>query len=206
MRIPRRSAVASAGTFPSSSSMAGSPAPAARPAVPAFPPVRPRGGGWRPWRALRGRRRAVALSLTAAGAVLAVALPGGVLLPGTDVRSEPAAARPAVAPAPVAAESAGSADAVVRAPVRIADAAAAALIEPGDRVDVLAAFPATAGQEVRAAEVVARRATVAEVPRADGAGPVDGAGGALLVLNVPRRTAAELAGAAAVAELAVTRW
>lgn len=91
---------------------------------------------------------------------------------------------------------------MVRAPVRIADAAAAGLVRPGDRVDVLAA-----------ARVVARGAPVVAVPSSPlgaqddlAAAGVEGGGiggGALIVLSVPRATAAALSGAAASSPLAV---
>ncbi|MGW4106392.1 hypothetical protein ACWEGV_25590, partial [Streptomyces sp. NPDC004976] len=91
----------------------------------------------------------------------------------------------------------------VLAPVRIADAATVRLLRPGDLVDVIAAEETMSGGEAR---VVARGARVTEVPE-----PVDGAddggtgdGGALVVLSVPRATAAGLAGAGATARLAVT--
>ncbi|EGX60505.1 hypothetical protein SZN_07712, partial [Streptomyces zinciresistens K42] len=88
----------------------------------------------------------------------------------------------------------------VSAPVRVADAAAAGLLRPGDRVDVIAAREGARGE---AAEVVARGARVTEVP-----GPPDASAqdGALVVLSVPRPTAARLAGAGATARLAVTLW
>ncbi|WP_018559902.1 MULTISPECIES: hypothetical protein [unclassified Streptomyces] len=100
---------------------------------------------------------------------------------------------------------------MVRAPVRIADAAAAGLVRPGDRVDILAA-----------ARVVARGAPVVAVPSPasggqgvppagmDGIGSRGGGGfgggigdGALIVLSVPPGTAAALSGAAATSPLAV---
>jgi hypothetical protein len=88
---------------------------------------------------------------------------------------------------------------VVRAPVRIADAAAVRLLRPGDRVDVLAG-----------ARVVARSAPVVGVPaaaaggEASGGGPADNVdGGALIVLAVPRSTAAALSGAAVSSPLGV---
>ncbi|MFE1324575.1 RcpC/CpaB family pilus assembly protein [Streptomyces sp. NPDC058735] len=102
----------------------------------------------------------------------------------------------------------------VSAPVRIADAAAVRLLRPGDRVDVIAAEETARGGDVR---VVARGARVAKVPEPpDGvsegasvsggvAGKVSG-DGALVVLAVPRSTAARLAGAGATARLAVTLW
>ncbi len=112
----------------------------------------------------------------------------------------PVSARAASAAAkdrPVGTRRAGE---TVTAPVRIADAAAVRLLRPGDRVDVIAAEEAVSGG---AARVVARGARVTEVPE-----PPEGAsdGGALVVLSVPRSTAAELAGASATARLAVTLW
>jgi hypothetical protein len=81
----------------------------------------------------------------------------------------------------------------VAAPVRIADAATVRLLRPGDRVDVIAADGAGEGR------VVAAGARVAEVP--DFAATETGA---LVVLSVPRATAARLAGAGTTARLAVT--
>lgn len=97
------------------------------------------------------------------------------------------------------------------APVRIADAATVRLLRPGDRVDVIAAEPTPLGGMDGAggdARVVARGALVTKVPEplnTDGAaGAADD--GALVVLSVPRSTAARLAGASATARLAVTLW
>lgn len=90
--------------------------------------------------------------------------------------------------------------AAVTVAVRIADAATVRLLRPGDRVDVIAAGETVSGGEAR---VVARGARVTGVPEpADGVGD----GGALVVLSVPRPTAAGLAGASATARLAVTMW
>ena len=86
----------------------------------------------------------------------------------------------------------------VTAPVRIADGATVRLLRPGDRVDVIAAEDSASGG---AARIVARGARVSEVPAADAA-----ESGALVVLTVPRRTAARLAGAGATSRLAVTLW
>jgi Flp pilus assembly protein CpaB len=88
----------------------------------------------------------------------------------------------------------------VTAPVRIADAATVRLLRPGDRVDVIAAEETVSGGDAR---VVARGARVTKVPE-----PLEGASGtgALVVLSVPRATAARLAGASATARLAVTLW
>ncbi|MFF7441082.1 RcpC/CpaB family pilus assembly protein [Streptomyces sp. NPDC008122] len=86
------------------------------------------------------------------------------------------------------------------APVRIADAATVRLLRPGDRVDVIAApdSPPGGGSEAR---VVAAGARVADVPRQD---ETRADGGALVVLSVPRSTAAVLAGAGVTSRLAVT--
>ncbi|MEV6245780.1 hypothetical protein AB0M38_06175 [Streptomyces sp. NPDC051742] len=89
---------------------------------------------------------------------------------------------------------------LVSAPVRIADAATVRLLRPGDRVDVIAApnSPLGAAGEAR---VVAKGARVAEVPHP---GETRSDGGALVVLSVPRSTAATLAGAGVTSQLAVT--
>jgi Flp pilus assembly protein CpaB len=68
----------------------------------------------------------------------------------------------------------------------------------GDRVDVIAAQETATGGAVR---VVARGALVTEVPE-PAAETLDT--GALVVLSVPRDTAARLAGASTTARLAVT--
>ncbi|WP_308080608.1 hypothetical protein [Streptomyces sp. NK15101] len=103
---------------------------------------------------------------------------------------------------------------LVSAPVRIADAATVRLLRPGDRVDVIAAPHSPPAGEA-GARVVATGARVAEVPRPDatrpegGVPPEEGAppgGGALVVLSVPRSTAATLAGAGVTSLLAVTVW
>jgi pilus assembly protein CpaB len=88
----------------------------------------------------------------------------------------------------------------VAAPVRLADLAVAALLRPGDRVDVLAA-PSDAG----AAEVVAAGALVLSAPPAEVPGAAAaGADGGLLVLAVSAETAARLAGSATSSTLTVT--
>ncbi|MFD5316125.1 RcpC/CpaB family pilus assembly protein [Streptomyces sp. NPDC127098] len=174
-------------------------------AVPEFTPVRPRGGRHRLRRALRRRRRPVALAFAAVSAALALAVPWSPEEPAE--RQEAAASGAREGPARGAAEQEPAES--VAAPVRIADAAAVRLLSPGDRVDVLAASADAAGEEGGgAARVVARRARVAEVPDGGGAAPVDGGagGGALVVLTVSPETAARLAGAAAESELVVTRW
>jgi hypothetical protein len=171
-----------------------------------------RGGRYRLRRLVRSRRRALALGLAVTAAALVAASP---------VRTDQARGHPG-GDAPAHARS-STGDPVrrrpavetVEAPVRIADAATVRLLRPGDRVDVLAAEQTATGGEAR---VVARRALVTKVPEpldgtlgatapdgtADLAGAVDG--GALVVLSVPRPTAARLAGAGATARLAVTLW
>lgn len=81
----------------------------------------------------------------------------------------------------------------VAAPVRLADLAVAALVQTGDRVDVLATPADTA-----AAETMAKSALV--LAAAGG----DGTGAGLLLLAVDDRTAARLAAAATTATLTVT--
>lgn len=161
--------------------------------VPAFAPLRVRGGGGarRLRRAVWRQRRAMAagLALTAA-ALAATGLTGGDGGSGAADRARGSA--PEGERRPVR---------LVSAPVRIADAATVRLLRPGDRVDVIAGEGSGAD-----ARVVAKGARVAAVPRtaADGAAEYPAEGGALVVLSVPRRTAASLAGAGISARLAVT--
>ncbi|MFV0129437.1 hypothetical protein ACLGI4_17285 [Streptomyces sp. HMX112] len=162
--------------------------------VPAFAPLRVRGGAHRLRGAVRRRRRAMAAGLAMAAAALAAS---GALAPGAAERAD---ASDTAVTAPAREAKPARSVRVVSAPVRIADAATVRLLRPGDRVDVIAApgAPSGAGEEPR---VVARGARVAGVPR-DGADSPDG--GALVVLSVPRGTAAVLAGAGATSRLAVT--
>jgi Flp pilus assembly protein CpaB len=98
----------------------------------------------------------------------------------------------------------------VAAPVRLADLAVAALLRPGDRVDVLASVSDAARAEVVAASAL----VLAKTRTADGnagggadgnAGSgADGATGGLLLLAVDAATAARLAAASASATLTVT--
>ena len=158
--------------------------------VPHFAPVRVRGGRHRLHRLVRHRRRALAVGLAVTAAALVAAGPH----PGTDghgadgretrgARGHPASKRQHTR--------------LVAAPVRIADAATVRLLRPGDRVDVVATGDGGAGD----ASVLARGVRVAEVPE-----PVEdpAAGGALVVVSVPRATAHRLVGAATTARLAVT--
>ncbi|MFE9022277.1 hypothetical protein ACFYNL_27460 [Streptomyces sp. NPDC007808] len=152
--------------------------------VPHFAPVRVRGGRHQLHRLLRHRRRA----LTAGLAVTAAALLAAGPREADGARGHPVAE-------PVRQHRAVE---KVSAPVRIADGATVRLLRPGDRVDVIAAQAAASGGD---AQVIARGARVAKVPE-----PLDAAtgSGALVVLSVPRSTAARLAGASATARLAVT--
>ncbi|MGI5426423.1 hypothetical protein [Streptomyces sp. CA-179760] len=179
--------------------------------VPRFDPVRVRGGRYRSGRLGRHRRRALAVGL----AVTATALVAAGPRDGDGARGQPRAQSPAHTqslygersartrgPSGAGAAEAGAAGAgaagPVTAPIRIADAATVRLLRPGDRVDVIAAEETVSGGDAR---VVARGARVTKVPE-----PLEGAtdGGALVVLSVPRATAARLAGASATARLAVT--
>ncbi|MFE7898895.1 RcpC/CpaB family pilus assembly protein [Streptomyces sp. NPDC057424] len=165
--------------------------------VPRFDPVRVRGGN-RSGRLVRHRRRAVAVGL----AVTATALVAAGPRDADGARGHPRA-RPPVHTASAPGEQAAHprrATGSVTAPVRIADAAAVRLLRPGDRVDVIAAEETGPGGEAR---TVARGARVTKVPE-----PVEGAGdsGALVVLSVPRATAARLAGAGVTGRLALTLW
>ncbi|MFE9951840.1 RcpC/CpaB family pilus assembly protein [Streptomyces sp. NPDC005531] len=160
--------------------------------VPAFAPLRVRGGGGRRLRrAVWRQRRAMAagLALTAA-ALAATGLTGGD--GGSGAADGAGGSAPEGERRPVQ---------LVSAPVRIADAATVRLLRPGDRVDVIAGEGSGAD-----ARVVAKGAKVAAVPRtaADGSAEDPTDGGALVVLSVPRSTAASLAGAGISARLAVT--
>ncbi|MQY37873.1 hypothetical protein SRB17_58800 [Streptomyces sp. RB17] len=158
--------------------------------VPQFAPVRVRGGRYRLQRLARHRGRAVAAGLAVTAAALVAAGPRTGAEPH---RAEQARRHPVTVPVrrPAAVD-------VVTAPVRIADAATVRLLRPGDRVDVIAAGDPSAGGVAR---VLARGVRVTEVPE-----PLQdrAESGALVVLAVPRGTAARLVGASATARLAVT--
>lgn len=159
--------------------------------VPPFGPVRVRGGRYRLQRLAHRRGRALAAGLAVTAAALVAAGPRTGAPPPHSAR----------APGRPAAEPPGrhhrAAD-MVTAPVRIADAATVRLLRPGDRVDVISAGDPAAGGEAR---VLARGVRVREVPE-----PLEGSegSGALVVLTVPRGSAARLVGASATARLAVT--
>ncbi|MCX4660822.1 hypothetical protein [Streptomyces uncialis] len=157
--------------------------------VPQFPPLRVRGRFTAVRRVARQGRRAGA-------ACLAAVVTGLLVADLTQRPTEPQ--RPAKQAGRVSAEDQHRPVAPwARAPVRIADVAAAGLLRPGDRVDIV-----TAGGPARngAGRVVAAGVRVAEVPKAAAASLE---GGALVVLSAPRRTAGRLAAAGAVSPLAV---
>lgn len=115
----------------------------------------------------------------------------GRTLAGPVRRGEPVTDVRLVGPASWSAVPAGQ----VAAPVRLADLGVAALLRPGDRVDVLAGRPETPVQ------VVAADALVLTV--GDATDPT-GTSAGLLVLAVPEATAAALAEASTGATLTVT--
>ncbi|MER6031983.1 hypothetical protein [Streptomyces sp. NPDC001851] len=158
--------------------------------IPQFPPVRVRGGRYQLQRLVRHRRRAIAAGLAVTAAALVAAGPRSGAEPH---RAEQARGHRVTQPV----RRHAVVD-VVTAPVRIADAATVRLLRPGDRVDVLAAEGASPGGVAR---VLARGVRVTRVPE-----PLEGGAesGALVVLSVPRTTAARLVGASATARLAVT--
>ncbi|MFI9627026.1 hypothetical protein [Streptomyces sp. NPDC052042] len=153
------------------------------------------GGAHRLRRALWRQRRTVAagLALTAA-ALAATGLGGG------GASSDPAhgAGTSAGGTAGAAPEGVHPPAPLVSAPVRIADAGAVRLLRPGDHVDVITAGE---GREGEGARVLAKGALVADVPQAPAEGLREE--GALIVLSVPRGTAASLAGAGISTRLAV---
>ncbi|WP_420706120.1 MULTISPECIES: hypothetical protein [unclassified Streptomyces] len=208
MSFARSSLAPSASFAPSASAVSSSPSWSAAPCppgpevpatreVPRFDPVRVRGRS-RAGRLVRNRRRALAAGLAVTATALVAAGPRD---------ADGARGHPRVRPPGHAASLSGEhpartrrAPGAVTAPVRIADAATVRLLRPGDRVDVIAAEETAAGGDAR---MVARGARVTKVPE-----PLEDAtdSGALVVLSVPRTTAARLAGASATARLAVTLW
>lgn len=152
-------------------------------------------------RPLRFRRKPLALGLAVAAAALAVSAAHS-----SPVRT-PGAARGPAHP-PVAARALPDvAQEIVRAPVRIADAASVRLLRAGDRVDVLAATRVVAsgvpvvGVPEPPGGLDSSATPQGSLPTADaGAGTTSGA---LVVLAVPRRIAAALSGAAVSSPLAV---
>ncbi|MEU0441181.1 hypothetical protein ABZ202_15660 [Streptomyces sp. NPDC006186] len=154
-------------------------------------------------RLLRHRRRVLIAALVITATVLLATGPRTEPARGHPDGPPDGASRAAAAGAPTAPDE-RTAGEEVAAPVRIADAATVRLLRPGDRVDVIAAGDTATGGGAR---VVARGAVVTELPEPadETARSAEAAeGGALVVLSVPRATAAELVGAGATARLAVT--
>lgn len=189
--------------------------PAAPPApcgVPPFEPLRVGGGGaHRLRRALRRRRPALAAGLAALTAALAATGLGGDGVNGDATHGVGPGAGATAGAAP---EGGRRPATLVSAPVRIADAGTVRLLRPGDRVDVVAAgrpgdrggprdedHEGTRGGGLDGVRVLAKGALVADVPQ----GPAEGLAedGALIVLSLPRSTAASLAGAGISTRLAV---
>ncbi|CAL9543493.1 hypothetical protein SUDANB145_04272 [Streptomyces sp. enrichment culture] len=151
---------------------------------------------------------AAGLAVTAAALVAAGPHTAADTRDGRRARGHPVTGQPSQRPVPR----------MVSAPVRIADAETVRLLRPGDRVDVVATGAGAGGTDGvaggvtgGAASVIARGARVTEVPEVldpggtgGGGGGVGGADGALVVLSVPRDTAARLVGAGAGSRLAVT--
>ncbi|MET9516800.1 hypothetical protein [Streptomyces sp. NPDC002994] len=181
--------------------------------VPEFAPLRVRGGKHRLRRAVRRRRRAMAagLAMTAAALAASGARDAGRTGGGAaQARAQAQAREHALSRADSGAAARRERRPVemVSAPVRIADAGTVRLLRRGDRVDVIAAAAdsSVAGGEPPDARVVAAGARVAEVPKVHESAGAAGAegGGALVVLSVPRTTAAALAGVGTTSQLAVT--
>ncbi|MBT2491721.1 hypothetical protein J7E96_24965 [Streptomyces sp. ISL-96] len=180
--------------------------------MPEFAPLRVRGGRHRLRRAVRRRRRAMAagLAMTAAALAASGARDAGRTGGAAQARAQAQAREHALSRADSGAAARRERRPVemVSAPVRIADAGTVRLLRRGDRVDVIAAAAdaSVAGGEPPAARVVAVGARVVEVPKAPEAHEAAGAegGGALVVLSVPRTTAAALAGVGTTSQLAVT--
>ncbi len=166
-------------------------------AVPDFPPIRAGGRGvGAVLSAVIRRRRVVVPVLMATAAALAVSAAHS----GPPPRVAAATPR---APSVAVALHKPPAPSLVRAPVRIADAAVVALLRPGTRVDVMAGARVVAA-DVKVVDVPVSRS--GREPSDSGAALVEvagGPGGALVVLAVPRRTAAALSGAAATSPLGV---
>lgn len=179
--------------------------------VPHFSPVHVRGGRTRLRRLARHRRRALAAGLAMTAAALAAAGP-----PPDSGKDQPRGAATSVGAAGRDGAGAGQRPRrtprlMMTVPVRIADAATVRLLRPGDRVDVVAAQepgpgagsgpgPGPAASGGSTPRILASGARVDHVPETPDA---VAEGGALVVLSVPRPTAARLAGASATARLAV---
>ncbi|QKV92964.1 hypothetical protein HUT19_15355 [Streptomyces sp. NA02950] len=202
--------------------------------VPGFAPVRiGRDGGHRLRRAVRRRRRPMAAGLALTAAALAAAAPPGpghgggapAPVPASEDGGRRGGTRPAMVAAPVRIADAAAVELlhpgdrvdVLAMPLPSAasgrgSGAPARVVAPGVRVAEVpgagesgargSAAVDASGTEEGGARGAADAAGVDE-DGAYGAEPPDG-GGALVVLTVPRATAAALAGAAASSRLAVT--
>lgn len=134
--------------------------------------------------------------------------PGMLRAPGEAVGEQVAVGLPAGFP--VAAEvlvgpglASGVPPGQVVVPVRLADAAVARTLRPGDRVDLLAAT-ADSAASAGGAQVVASAALVVALDESEGGGLLGGQETAALVfVAVPRETAPEVVGAGAWAPLRV---
>ncbi|WP_405985867.1 hypothetical protein [Streptomyces sp. NBC_00872] len=196
--------------------------------VPPFGPLRVRGSQQRLRRALLRRRRTTAAGLAMTAAALAATGASGAVgaSTGTDGRARPGGDTVTASPPPLSPPSSssfssssswssspppsagrssgGRSGELVSAAVRIADAETVRLLRRGDRVDVIAAAAITPPAGVVDAEpearVVAAGVRVAAIPKTRDFSPD---GGALVVLSVPRATAAVLAAASATSRLAV---
>ena len=166
--------------------------------VPEFAPFRVRGGGgrYRLLRAVRRKRRAVAVGFAVTAAALAASAPRATERASAHTES----AEATELPGPTHQKAVPQAE-MVSAPVRIADAATVRLLRRGDRVDVIAAPNLPTSGESSVGRVVASGVRVTHVPIARESPSDDGA---LVVLSVSRATAAELAGAGATSRLTVT--
>ncbi|MFD4772622.1 hypothetical protein [Streptomyces sp. NPDC058427] len=140
------------------------------------------------------RRRAMAAGLALTAAALAASSLGGS--GGRSGEAAHGVAGASTGNAGAVRERASPAARLVSAPVRIADAATVRLLRPGDHVDVIASEEAGAD-----ARILARGARVTQVPQASADASTEN--GALIVLSVPRATAATLAGVGVSAGLAV---
>jgi Flp pilus assembly protein CpaB len=132
--------------------------------------------------------------LVPTGALTATADADGRVLAGAANRGEPLTV-PRLAGPELARRATGAADAA-SVPIRLADAGVAGLLGPGRVVDVI-----TLGERADQPTVLAAGATVLTVLPAE---QKPGAQGRLVLVAVPRNTAARLAAATLAKEVAVT--
>lgn len=176
--------------------------------MPPFGPLLVRGSQQRLRRALLRRRRTTAAGLAMTAAALAATGASGAVGASADTEGHARTAGDTVAASPPSSsgrEPAGRPGELVSTAVRIADAETVRLLRRGDRVDVIAAAaiapgPAGVVDGEPEARVVAAGVRVAGIPKTR---EFSSDGGALVVLSVPRATAAVLAAASATSRLAV---